>query len=53
MSMNQQYTYQSAMAASERIRWRVEDIIGGEKRLDFEEPFMRASLARVEGLSFS
>src|SRR5919112_5722544 len=50
--MNQQYTYQAALAASEGTRWRVEDIIGGDKRLDFTKPFMPESLARVEELSF-
>jgi hypothetical protein len=50
--MQQQYTYQGALAASEGIRWRVEDIIGGDKRLDFTKPFMPESLARVGGLSF-
>jgi hypothetical protein len=50
--MNQQYTYQSALATAEGIRWRVEDIIGGEKRLDFTKPFMPESLARVDELSF-
>jgi hypothetical protein len=28
-------SYQSALAASERIGWKVEDLIGGEKQLDF------------------
>ena len=46
------YTYQSALAASEVIHWRIEDIIGGEKRLDFTKPFMPETLARVEELSF-
>jgi hypothetical protein len=50
--MLDRYTYQSALAASELIHWRVEDIIGGEKRLDFNKPFMPESLARVEPLSF-
>jgi hypothetical protein len=50
--MNQHYTYQSALATAEGIRWRVEDIIGGDKRLDFTKPFMPESLARVEPLSF-
>jgi hypothetical protein len=50
--MQQQFTYQSALAASEGIRWRVEDIIGGDKRLDFTKPFMPEQLARVEGLGF-
>ena len=46
------YSYQGALAASETIHWRVEDIIGGEKRLDFGKPFMPESLARVEELPF-
>ena len=50
--MLDRYTYQSALAASEVIHWRIEDIIGGEKRLDFSRPFMPESLARVEELSF-
>jgi hypothetical protein len=48
----QHYTYHGALAASEGIRWRVEDIIGGDRRLDFTKPFMPESLARVERLSF-
>ena len=50
--MNHGYTYQATLAASEGIRWRVEDIIGGDKRLDFTKPFMPEALARVEPLSF-
>jgi hypothetical protein len=50
--MQQQYTYQSVLAALEAPRWRVEDIIGGDKRLDFTKPFMPESLARVDELSF-
>jgi hypothetical protein len=34
------------------IHWRIEDIIGGEKRLDFRKPFMPEPLARVEPLRF-
>jgi hypothetical protein len=52
MQQQQQYTYQSALAASEGVRWRIEDIIGGDRRLDFTRPFMPESLARVEGLQF-
>ena len=37
---------------AERINWRVEDLIGGEKRLDFTRPFLPESLARVEPLTF-
>ena len=50
--MNHAYTYQSTLAASEAIHWKIEDIIGGEKRLDFSKPFMPETLARVEPLTF-
>jgi len=50
--MNHGYTYQGALAAAEVIRWRIEDIIGGEKRLDFSKRFMPENLARVEQLDF-
>ncbi len=50
--MNSQYSYQAALEVSERTNWRVEDIIGGEKRLDFTKPFMPESLAQVRPLSF-
>lgn len=50
--MLDRYTYQSVLAASEMIHWRIEDIIGGDKRLDFHKPFMPESLARVEPLTF-
>jgi len=46
------YTYEAALAASESIHWRVEDIIGGEKRLNFTRPFMPESLAHTESLAF-
>ena len=46
------YSYQAALTASESIHWRVEDIIGGEKRLDFTRHFMPESLAQTEPLSF-
>ena len=50
--MLDRYTYQSVLAASEMTHWRIEDIIGGDKRLDFHKPFMPESLARVEPLTF-
>ena len=46
--MQHNYSYQSALAASERIGWKVDDIIGGEKKLDFAKPFMPESLAQVK-----
>jgi len=50
--MKSNYTYQGALETSERVNWRIEDIIGGEKRLDFNKPFMPESLAQVSGLGF-
>jgi hypothetical protein len=46
------YTYKSALAASEKINWRVEDVIGPDKPLDFTRPFMPESLARTSDLTF-
>src|SRR4030095_9806433 len=46
------YNYQETLAASVKANWRVEDIIGGDKRLDFTRPFMPDSLARVNALDF-
>ena len=46
------YTFEAALAASEHVNWRVEDLIGGDKRLDFSRPFLPETLARVEPLDF-
>lgn len=46
------YSYQGALEASERIGWRVDDIIGGEKQLNFSKQFIPESLAQVEQLGF-
>jgi hypothetical protein len=50
--MLNRYSYQAALAASESIHWRVEDIIGGDKRLNFTQAFMPESLAQPEPLQF-
>jgi hypothetical protein len=50
--MQHNYSYQATLAASERIGWKVDDLIGGEKKLDFSKPFMPESLAQVKQLSF-
>lgn len=46
------YDYRETLAASQKINWKIEDIIGGDKTLDFSMAFMPESLARVEKLSF-
>lgn len=47
-----QYDYRDTIVASQKVNWRIEDIIGGDKKLDFSKRFMPESLARVEELSF-
>lgn len=51
-SNKSQYTYKETLTASQKINWRIEDIIGGDKQLDFTKPFLPEYLARVESLSF-
>ena len=46
------FTYEAALAAAEKINWHVDDVIGGDKRLDFSKRFMPEALARVEPLTF-
>jgi len=46
------YNYQETLATSVKANWRIEDIIGGDKRLDFTKPFMPDSLARVNSMEF-
>ena len=45
--MEHGYSYEATLAASERASWRIEDVIGGHRRLDFGRPFMPESLARL------
>ena len=32
------YSYQATLATAQRVNWRIEDIIGGDKQLDFSRP---------------
>ena len=50
--MNHNYSYQAALAASEKMRWTIQDVVGKGTKLDFSKPFLPESLARVEPLSF-
>ena len=50
--MKTKYSYKETLDNAEKIGWRVEDIIGGSKRLDFQKPFLPESLARVEEMDF-
>lgn len=46
------YVYEDILEAGRKVNWEIEDIIGGNKKLDFRRRFMPESLARVENLDF-
>ncbi|MCI0389938.1 MAG: hypothetical protein MOB07_14405 [Acidobacteria bacterium] len=46
------YSYQQTLFASQKVNWRIEDIIGGDKQLGFSQPHLPEAFARVEELSF-
>ena len=50
--MTYQYSFKDCLQRAERITWRVEDLIGGDKTLDFSRPFMPESYARTGELDF-
>jgi hypothetical protein len=50
--MTYHFSFKDCLARAERITWRVEDLIGGDKRLDFSKPFMPETLARTAQLAF-
>ncbi|MBC7767190.1 MAG: hypothetical protein H7124_00210 [Phycisphaerales bacterium] len=50
--MTYQYSFKDCLQRAERITWRVEDLIGGDKTLDFSRPFLPETFARTEALSF-
>jgi len=50
--MTYHYSFKECLQRAERITWRVEDLIGPDKTLDFAKPFMPESLARTHGLDF-
>ncbi len=47
--LNHKYDYQSALEASLRINWKIEDVIGG-MTFDFSKPFLPEALAGVDGI---
>jgi hypothetical protein len=50
--MSEQLTYQGLLEASRRANWRIDDIIGGEKTLDFTKCFLPETLVRAGSLEF-
>jgi hypothetical protein len=50
--MQIQYDYSSTLSASERIGWRIEDVLPEGQGLDFSKPLLPEALARVTSLGF-
>jgi hypothetical protein len=50
--MKSRYSYKETLGSAEKVTWRVEDIIGPDKPLDFNRPFLPESLARVDSIEF-
>src|SRR5689334_10503475 len=44
------FSYASALQDSLKVSWRVEDLIGHGKTLDFSKPFLPDTLAGVRGI---
>ena len=47
--LDHRYTYHSVLETSQRITWRIEDVIGG-RTFDFTRPFLPEALAGVEAI---
>jgi hypothetical protein len=46
------YTYEATLKSSQKAAWRIEDLIGGARTLDFSRSFLPESLARTRELDF-
>ena len=44
--------YQHLLKTSRRVNWRVEDLVGEGRRLDFTRPFLPETFAQTEPLGF-
>ncbi|WP_448572314.1 diiron oxygenase [Trichothermofontia sp.] len=44
------YTYESILSDALKVNWKVSDLIGGDKRLDFSKPFLPDSLAGAQAI---
>jgi hypothetical protein len=50
--MIQDLNYERLLETSKRVNWRIEDIIGLDKPMDFSKPFMPETFARTAALDF-
>ena len=44
--------FRDTLVVSERVSWRLEDLVGNDKKMNFDLRFMPENLARVENLPF-
>lgn len=51
IAINCNHNYEQSLNRATRVNWRIEDIIGGDKRLDFSKRFMPEALARVNEIT--
>ena len=52
MKLQHNHDYRSAYRQALQVNWQVGDIIGGEKMLDFQKPFLPAVWVDADGLDF-
>jgi hypothetical protein len=50
--MSEQLNYQDLLEASRRANWRIDDIIGGDAKLDFTKGFLPETFVRAGSLEF-
>ncbi|WP_369060820.1 hypothetical protein ABOZ73_03695 [Caulobacter sp. 73W] len=50
--MIQNLSYERLFETSQRVNWRLEDVIGPDKPMDFSMPFLPESFARTDELAF-
>jgi hypothetical protein len=50
--MIQGLSYERLLETSKRVNWRVDDIIGADKPMDFSKPFLPETFARTAALGF-
>lgn len=52
IQMHHNYDYGSAYRQALRVNWQIDDIVGGEKQLDFRSPFLPDAWVDATALSF-
>lgn len=51
IAINPNQAYEQSLQRAGKVNWKVEDIIGSDKRLDFSKRFLPETLARVTKIS--